>query len=133
MSKERRTVSLETEVDEYLGSEGVNASELVNSLVKNHVSSGGDKRGMLELRAEQLRSDIDELEGRLETKREELDRVETHLDEYRTERDEVLDEAVDTLQTVAWDADNPAIQNWAEKADMTPEELIEELERRDST
>lgn len=133
MSKERRTVSLEPEVNDFLQEEGVNASQLVNKLVKNHATSGGDTRSMLELRAEQLRSDINELHGRVESKEDELERVESRLDEFRTEREKVLDEAAEALHGTTLEEDNPAVQNWAEQADVPVDELISEVEdRRDS-
>lgn len=129
MSKERRTVSLEPDVHDFLSKEGVNASQLVNKLVKNHATAGGDERAMLELRAEQLRSDINELETRTQTKQDELDKVEERLSEYRTERNEIIVDAADALSDVSLDAENPAIQNWAEKADMGVDEFITALER----
>jgi len=129
MSKERRTVSLDEDVDEFLGSEGVNASELVNKLVKNHASAGGDKQSMLELREEQLKSDISSLEGRVESKREELEAVQEQLSQYRDKREDRLQEAAESVKHVALEPDNPAVENWAGKLDMTEREFIQQVEQ----
>lgn len=128
MSKERRTVSLDEDVDEFLGSEGVNASELVNKLVKNHASAGGDKQSMLELREEQLKSDISSLEGRVESKREELEAVQEQLSQYRDKREDRLQEAAESVKHVVLEPGNPAVENWAAKLDMTEREFIQQVE-----
>jgi len=125
MSKDRRTVSLEPEVNEYLKTEGVNASQLINRLVKNHESSGGDKRGMLELRAEQLRSDINELEGRIDTKRSELERVEGELDDLSSERDDRVDTAREALEGETIREENPKAAFWMDELDVTADELCD--------
>jgi len=129
MTKERRTISIDEEVDDYLGSDGVNASELINKLVKSHASAGGDKRAMLELREEQLMSEVNGLENRLEGKREELESVRDRLSEFRSDSNEVVREAADELEfhAVTLDPDNPAIQKWAEKADLPPEDFLDRL------
>lgn len=132
MSKERRTVTLDEEVDEYLGSEGVNASELVNRLVKSHLSSGGGKRAMLELRAEQLESELSELNGRVDTKESELAQVRGRLGDVRDERQDVVDEAREKLSNTPLKPENPAVRRWAEKAGMDVEAFIREISEGDS-
>jgi len=128
MSKERRTVSLDEDVDEFLASEGVNASELVNNLVKNHASAGGDKQSMLELREDQLKSDIANLEGQLESKREELERVQEQLSQHRQKQQNQLKEAAESVKHVPLEPDNPAVENWAGKLDMNEKEFIQQVE-----
>jgi len=129
MSKERRTVSLEEEVDEYLNSDEVNASALVNQLVKNHATSGGNKRAMLELREEQLMSEIDGIRSNLQQKQDELERVQEQLREFQDETTEVIKEAAQELRDTPLDENNPAIQNWAEKAELPVAEFINRLEQ----
>ena len=127
MTKTRRTVSLDDEIDEYLSSEGVNASQLVNRLVKNHASSGGDKKAMLELRAEQLRSDISELESRMENKQSELDRVEDKLEEYQSEREEALEKAAEILTPRDLKRRNQKVRFWADRAEMSVDDFLEAI------
>ena len=128
MSKHRRTVTLDPEVDEFLDTAEVNASALVNKLVKNHHSAAGDQQAMLSLRAQQLRSDIEELESRLETKQDELERVEARLDAVEDDRDAILRDAAETIPRAVRTPDNPAVQSWAEKADLTPEAFLDRLD-----
>ncbi len=130
MTKERRTVSIEKEVDEYLASEGVNASELVNKLVKNHASAGGDKRAMLELREEQLLSDINSLEQRLGSKREELERVQTQLDKHQSERENIINQASEALGVDDLDQKNRKVEYWAGEVDLPVDEFVDLMRGR---
>lgn len=132
MSKERRTITLDPAADEYLGQEGVNASELVNKLVKNHYAAGGDELSMLDLREQQLESDVANLEARLETKREELEQIRDRKRSLKDEKDDRLDDAVDALagRHGQLQASNPAVENWADKLGMPPEALVEEIQSR---
>lgn len=132
MSKQRRTVTLDEDVDEYLGSEGVNASELVNRLVESHVTSGSGERAMLELRAEQLESDITELSSRLESKQSELAQVRDRLGDVQDKREDVVDEAREKLSNTPLKPDNPAVRRWAERAGMDVEAFIREISEGDS-
>lgn len=128
MSKERRTVTLDPDVDQYLQREGVNASELVNKLVETHFTMGGDKQAMLEMRKQQLQSDMDELQSRLSTKKRELDEVESQLEDLRGDMQSVIEEAAKVIPEGTTSPDNDAVQNWANKAGISPEELLERLD-----
>ena len=130
MTKERRTVSLEKDVEDYLASEGVNASELVNKLVKQHASAGGNERAMLELRKDQILSDINSLEGRIESKQEELERVQARLDEHESEKDQILSEATEALSITDLREENRKVEYWAEEMDMSVSEFIDRIEGR---
>ena len=127
MSKERRTVSIEPDVDEYLSREGVNASELVNELVKNHYSAGGDEKAMLKLREQQLESDVRSLEGQITEKEKELNQIRNRLLEFEDQTETILKEAADVLVTT--DPENEALKTWARKADLSPERFAERLEK----
>lgn len=126
MSKERRSISIETDVDEYLSREGVNASQLINELVKNHYSAGGDEKAMLKLREQQLESDVRSLEGQIAEKENELDQIRDRLSEFHDQTETILQEASDVLVTT--DPENEALKTWAGKADLSPDEFAEKLE-----
>lgn len=128
MSKQRRTVSLDPDVDEYLDAEGVNASQLVNRLVRNYHSADGDELAMLRLREQQLKSEVEELESRLQSKRNELETVQEKIGEQRNATAGIVREAIDHLPEHVREPDNPAVENWASKAGMSPEELLERIE-----
>lgn len=130
VSKHRRSVTLDPDVDDYLDGDGVNASDLVNSLLKRHMTAGGNREAMLELRAEQIRSEITELEGRVETKRQELEQVEADLEDLRDDRVDVFDRAAEAL-TERDLLDNTAkVDYWADQADVKGERLISEVQDR---
>lgn len=130
MSKKRRTVSIDEEVDEYLDSDEVNASALVNQLVKNHATAGGGEQAMLELRKEQLQSEMQSKENELQQKREEYRGVLDRLSEYEDETEEIIAEAADVLEGIPLDEgayENPGVKNWAGKAGLSVEKFVEHL------
>lgn len=133
MSKERRTFSLDPEVDEYLDRDGVNASELANKVIKHHMSAGGDKKDMLELRKEQLKSDISELENSLETKKEELETVIERLDQIEDKKEDIYQEAGEVLTYTDLREKNQRVEYWANEVGVPVEEFVDELEKRGST
>lgn len=130
MSKERRSVTLDPDVDDYLDRDGVNASDLVNELLKSHMTAGGNREAMLELRAEQLRSDISELEGRLETKQAELESVESELDELVDERGDVFEQAAEALSRRNLREGDSKVEFWADEAGVSTETLVSEVQDR---
>lgn len=132
MSKERRTVSIPEEVDDHLSREGVNASELVAKLVKQHMNGGATQDQILEFRIEQVQSEVEDIRGRLERKERELDELKARRQEYHEQQQQEfqskLSDAREALSGVPLSIDNPAVQNWAEKLDLPQEDLIDKLE-----
>jgi len=127
VSKDRITVSLEPEVASYLQQDAVNASGLVNNLVKKQMGGKSSEAAMVKLRLEQVSSKIEQTESALQNKRGEKERLEERLSEIQSTNEERLEEARQQLKGVPKDPDNPAIQNWAEKLDLKPSELLEKL------
>lgn len=130
MSKERRTVSIDPEVDDYLGQEGTCASTLVNKLVKQHMSGGASEEQILRFRLKQVKSQESELESRLENKRNERRELEQRLKQYTGFKEEIIADAEDALNPRMLQADNDAVKNWAQKADMSVADFIDEMESR---
>lgn len=85
MSKERRAVTVDSDLDNYLSNQP-NASAVVNDALRAYVESGGAETAMLELRRDQLRSELRSVESRAENIRDELDRVESRLEDVRDEK-----------------------------------------------
>lgn len=133
MSKKRRTVSLEPQVDEYLSRPEVNASALVNELVSQHQNGGVSDDAVLRMREEQVESEVDHLQTRAEKKREELEAIREKREEKAETRSVELSEAFDVLAELderdKLAPTNPAVKNQAGKVGMTPEEIINEYER----
>lgn len=130
MSKKRTSLSVDEDVKMYLSQDSVNASGLVNQLVKQRMSGADGNKRMLELRLEQLNSEISDLENRLEHKENERAVIREKLTEHRTEREEKLDEAAETLEPRQLVPDNLAVQRFADELDMSFEQLITEVEDR---
>lgn len=127
MSKENISASVDPEVAAHLSRDEVNASGLINSLVKKQMAGGTSERAMVELRLEQVESEIEQTESRLETLTAERDQLQARLDDIDDKATSELAEARENLDGVPRDPENPAIVNWATKLDMTPEQLLEEL------
>jgi len=131
VSKERRAVSLDAEVDAYLARDEVNASGLVNDLVKRHMNGDAGAEAMRELRERQIRSEIESHESQAEQKREELQRLQEVAEEEADDREADLQAAIERCEGIPRDPDNPAIQTQARKVGMEPEAFVDELPERD--
>lgn len=140
MSKQRRTVSLEVEVDEYLGQDGVNASDLVNRLVRHHMEYG-EGGGIRRLLLDDLRENAELLRTEYEMKQERIADLEDEIAEQQT--NELLDEDATMhrarqyvpdkfLQSVPKeqqipDVDSQELQSLAEKSTMAAVDIHERL------
>lgn len=127
MSKERRAVSLDPEVDAYLARDEVNASGLVNDLVKRHMNGDAGEKALRELRRKQLQSEIESLKSRAEQKREELETIDDVEAEAEQERQAKLQDAIEKCEGAPRDASHPAIKAQAKRLGMDPEEFVKEL------
>lgn len=128
MTKRRRSVSLEPDVHDYLSREEVNASALVNELVRRHMEGGMEDTAVLRLRKEQVKSEVDHLKARTENKIDELQQLENKLETCENQQQEELEEVREILDDVPAEPTNPAVQTQADKLDMTAEELLEALD-----
>jgi len=133
MSKDRRTVSLDPKVQQYLSESGVNASELVNDLVKTHMGAGGNERAMLELRREQVKDSIADLENQLESKRGRLKVINEKLNEYQTKDERTLEQADSALDESDLEERNQKVEYWAGELQLTVEEFVDRLQEYRST
>jgi len=132
MNKERRTVTLDPAVDEYLDRPGVNASELVNELMKEYMNGDGGKANIREFRMRQLQSDIDALQKRLNQRKREYDQLKEARTEAEEEREQELQEAVNVFSRpdVKLKKNRQKVRSWANELDMTQEEFINAVEER---
>lgn len=128
MTKRRRSVSLEPDVHDYLSREEVNASALVNELVRRHMEGGMEDTAVLRLRKEQVKSEVDHLKARTENKMDELEQLENKLESCENQQQEELEEVREILEEVPHDPTNPAVKAKADNLDMTPEELLDALD-----
>ena len=95
---------------------------------------GGERMGALERRIEEKERRISMVQSERNERERELQEMQDELQALRAKRESAerqekaqLEEAREALETVPKEADNPAVKNWANKLNMTPQELLEEL------
>lgn len=139
--KERRTVTISKENDEWLGENGRNASQVVDELVTKRRESGGLDAAIAQFRIEQVKSEIESMEKQLEMKRDEL--AEIKEDQRKAERRESVRESErwdETLSALDFthlqstgtyiSASDGVVADRAAEHDMTVEEFrAEAIER----
>lgn len=126
--KVRTSVSLTQENKAYLDSETNNRSAFINDLIDAHRKGKSDMDEVVaRYRREQLEAERRKAQNTVERVESELETIDKQLAEKQAEKEDALDEAREVLADVPKEPENPAIQNWADDLDMTPEELLEEL------
>ena len=134
MGKDRKTFSLDERVVEELEDEAGNASAVVNNLLQEWLLSGGDgpigkeiKLRDIESRLEEAKNERDKVNRRIERLRNQKRRIEQEIEQQQSEQREKLEQAAEYVKGKP--ADNPAVENWAEKLNMTPTELKEQVKQ----
>lgn len=143
VGKKRRSFSLDEDLKRQLDKrENLNASAVVNELLRQYLAQGEAQDIGLRMRQKDIEREIEDVNveiSRLESRREELkreyDEIQSQIDQRRQEGVEEIAEVVDRIEAGSWPReslapDNPAVQNWATKASMTPERFIREVERK---
>lgn len=128
VSKDRRGISVDPEVNEYLGRDGVNASELIESLVREHMKIGDTQTVALEVQIRQKERELESTEERVEALKRDIAELRELQGQLASEDDEQLDAHLAALNNTPLDPTNPAIMNHAKTLDITPQELVRELE-----
>ena len=135
MSKERISASVEPSVAEYLSQDHVNASGLINDLVKRHMAGGLDKDQLREFRRQQIESEIESLRSQLETKQSELQAVEETVNESREEQRAAIDRRLESYQDVQGviDESHPTVEALAqEHFSGSREQALEAMQERNN-
>ena len=134
--KERKTFSLDAEVVEELNEKNLNASGVANDLLREYLIGGTTAAVGKEIRIQHIEQEIEEqlterdrINRRIERLRSERERLEREIEQEQAEHRERLTEAA--LFVRGKDADNPAVENWAEKLNMEPYELLQRVEQLD--
>lgn len=127
MSKQRRAVSLDESVDEYLGREGINASQLVNKLVKRHMNGGASEDEIREFRRKQVKSEYEELASRARRKLEEYNELQDRENREVSLSDEEREEQLDRVKNVPADPTHPLVEDVASKLGMDAQAVINEV------
>lgn len=121
------------ELKQLVNADGRNNQEVVRAALWREF--GGERKSDLERRLEEKENRIAMIQREKNERERELDREQQEAEALRSKLEAVSSfdekqrqETFETLETVPWEPDNPAIQTNADDLDMTPEELIAELE-----
>lgn len=130
MSKQNISATVDEDVAGYLSQDHVNASGLINQLVKRHMN-GENEELLREFRRKQLEEEAEELASRAERKRKEAEKLAEVAEKKQLERQSELEEVAEELAGVERDPENPAVKAQAAKLGVEPEDLLAELPDRD--
>lgn len=134
--KERKTFSLDADVVDELNEKNLNASGVANDLLREYLIGGTTAAVGKEIRIQHIEQEIEEqlterdrINRRIERLRKERERIEREIEQEQAEHRDRLEEAATFVR--GKDADNPAVENWAEKLNMEPYELLQRVEQLD--
>jgi len=141
MGKKRKTFSLDEEVQEELAErEHLNASSLANEFFRQYLFQGEDTDAALQMRKKDLDREIESLrqekghiQSKIERKQNEREEVKDLIKQRRREGYKDIQEFIDEVLAHPerqLEVDNPAVKNYAQKANMTPERFIREVEEQ---
>lgn len=123
------SISLTVENREYLDREVNNRSGFINDLIDAHREGKSEMdEAIARFRREQLESELNTVKRRKEEIADELEYLNEQITQEQERKQERLEEAKEALGGQSLGVDNAAVKNWAEKVDMTPEELLEALD-----
>jgi hypothetical protein len=125
MSKERRTVSLKPENDAYLSQDGVNASELVDSLVEQYRKGGTSESQVQQLRLRQLKSEAELHKQQLEAKRDEMQMIRSDMNDNSVD-ESTRQDWFEKVRMVPRETDHPVVQDAADALEMDPADVLRE-------
>lgn len=123
------TVNLDEENVEWLDAETDNRSAFVNRLVtKAKEGSGEIDEAVAQFQREKLRRDREALEVQIEGIDKQLETIHKRMEAAEGQKEASLEASIDDLEGTPRDPTNPAIQTHAERLNMSPADLVEELE-----
>lgn len=95
---------------------------------------GGERLGDIERRIAEkekrmsmISDEVKERESQIAEIRKELRALQSKKKEKKDQKQSKIEQAKEALEDTPKSVDNPAIQHWADKLDLTPAELIEKL------
>lgn len=129
MGKEIKSVSIDEGLAEAIDeADDLNLSGLVNEMLRAYFTTGDTHRSAIRSRLEQVEEEIEETEEELNELRNEKERLEQLLEKEEAEMEPLREQAVELFSGRDVDVTNPAVEQWAMKLDMPPQELLEKVE-----
>lgn len=124
------SISLTAKNRDYLDREVNNRSGFINDLIDAHREGKSEmNEAIARFRREQLEQELNSVTRREDEIRNELETLNEQITQEQQRKQEKLEDAKEAIGGMNLTADNPAVKNWAEKVDMNPEELLEELDQ----
>jgi len=136
VGKKARSFSIDEHIDELLRErDDLNPSSVVNEFLREYLADGRGAEAALEVRLNQLDEELAEARKEVEQLERERERVEAALGERRGTLEDVAKRFEEKVRDGAFprdnvEPDNPGIQNWASKAGVMPQRLVDEIETR---
>lgn len=128
--KKRTSISLPRETYEWLSDSPMQNSALIAELLDEYRQSRAERVAALEMQLKHARTERDDLEQQYENAQQRVADLEERLSEVREDDVSVINDAREVLDSVPESeltVDNPAVENWAEKVGVSPEELLNRL------
>jgi len=123
------TVNLDEENVEWLDAETDNRSAFVNRLVtKAKEGSGEIDEAVAQFQREKLRRDREALQVQIEGIDKQLETIHERMEAAEGQKQASLESSIEALEGTPRDETNPAIQTHADRLNMSPADLVEELE-----
>lgn len=126
---EQISVTMSEENVAWLDANYNNRSGYIDDLVTQaREGSGKVDEAIRQYQIQQLQAQVSGMQSELESKKARLNTLLEEQESEQAEKERLLEQAHEALEGIRLSPDNPAVKNWAEKVDMTPEELIEEIQ-----
>ena len=123
------TVNLDDVNVEWLDAETDNRSAFVNKLVtKAREGSGEVDEAVAQFQREKLRRDREALQVQIEGIDKQLETIQKRMEAAEGQKKASLEASIEDLEGTPRDPTNVAIQKHAERLNMSPAALVEELE-----
>jgi len=131
MAKTRKNVSIDSELAEIVDQrDEFNLSGFVNRCLETHFaadSASEPEQAVMRAELEEIERELSDIQTEKEKLRQRKREIEEQLEEQQEKEPELLKQARSKLKGTPKKPENPAIQNWAGKLGMKPEQLINEL------
>lgn len=116
-----------------IDSSDINRSQVVDDFWDAYFDTGQSREAALSVQVEHLDEQIAELQKELDRKERKRDRLQNMLESQRKQLDDVLNDFMSNYSRAEMpplEPENEAIRNWAQKAQVSPQRFLTELERR---
>lgn len=134
--KEVRSFTVDSEMDRRMSDDDeTNWSAVIRNFLEHYLAMDAGEEAALLVRLEQLDQEIAEKRKDLDKLEREKERVEEKLEDRRSKLDDVVDDIIAKIEEERMtkeqiEPSNEAIKNFAEKARVSPQRLVEEVRGR---